>query len=284
MRIARYPPEGSSQWIEEDRVTLGGEAGNSARAFSAWGLETLLIGTVLGRDERAQWLLDELANLPHVDCSWLIAAPDANTPYCNILATPNGERTMFGRHFAGMRGQTVAELPHARVFTLDPYCGDSAFQAAQTAHAAGIPIVAMDTLNPEKIAGIADIIVTSHQEIGAGHSVDELFQTAAETARRSGATFVLTLGPDGSVAFDSNGDILHRQAAISVSAIVDATGCGDIYRAGLVCGVAQGWPLAESMAFASAAASLNLMGMGGGGHVLSLDETRKIAARGSLEA
>lgn len=277
MRIPRYPPKGGSAWIDEDRITIGGEAGNSVRALSAWGLETLLLGTILGRDERAEWLLEEMSRLPHVDSSWLIASASAETPYCNILSTPDGERTMFGRHFNTMRGQPVPQLPPARAFTLDPYCGDSAIEAAREAERAGIPIVAMDALRHAEIAERSSIVVTSYQEVGRDMEDDELMEVAAQAARTFGVTVVLTLGPRGSVAFDAGGQLVHRQAAVEVDLVLDATGCGDVYRAGLVCGVVQGWELEESMAFASAAASLNLMGIGGGGHALSMDETRDIA-------
>ncbi len=283
MRILRYPVLGSSTWIQEDRLTIGGEAANSAVAFSAWGLRTLLLGTVLGPDDRADWLTVRLSELMQIDISCLTRAPDADTPYCLIMATPDGERTMFGRYFDKMRGQPVTELPNGRVFTLDPYCGANAVQAVRTAKSQGMYVVAMDVVGRPDIAEHADIVVTSHEEIAHGASESDLTRHGRSAARDLRRTLILTLGERGSVAFGPDGELLHRQMAVSVKTPLDATGCGDIYRAGLVCGAVYGWDMKESMEFASAAAAYNLLGMGGGGCVRTIEETQAAARRGCID-
>lgn len=271
-------------WIESDELRPGGEAVNSAIAWDRWGLRVLLLGTVLGQDERAQWLMRELEALPHVDTSRLTASRGAETPYCVILATPDAERTMFGRHFREMRGQEVDRLPESRVFTLDPYCGEAAERAARAAREQGMRVVAMDALDRPAIAACADLLVTSYQEIRRLEPDGDVRAAAARAARQTGRTVVLTLGPEGSEAYDGEGRLIHRQSAVAVppDRVVDATGCGDVYRAGLVCGEAMGWPLPQSMAFASAAAACTLTAAGGGAGVRPLEETLEIAALGRL--
>ncbi len=284
IRIPDYPEAGGSVWIQSDELRPGGEAVNSAIAWDRWGLSVLLLGTVLGRDERASWLLEELAALEHVDISQLTASHRAETPYCLILATPDAERTMFGRYFREMRGQPVSHLPQARVFTLDPYCGDASAAAARLAREMGMRVIAMDAVGRPEVAACADLVVTSYQEIRRLAPQEDVRTVAARSAREMGRTLVLTLGAEGSEAFDAAGELIHRQSAVTVPGemVVDATGCGDVYRAGLVCGEALGWPLEQSMAFASAAAACNLTAAGGGAGVLGLDETLEVAARGSL--
>jgi len=284
IRIPRYPELGRSVWIQEDTLAVGGEAANSAIALNAWGQRTLLLGTVLGRDDRGHWLLDRLSELDYVDSAEFTASHDADTPYCVIMATPDAERTMFGRYFREMRGQVVSELPEANVFTLDPYCGEGAISAAKAAKRQGLFTLAMDAIGRPEVAERADVIVTSYQEIAPDLAGGELLSAAAECARDVSKILVLTLGPDGSAAFGPDGSLLHRQKAVAVppEQVADATGCGDVYRAGLACGYARGWPLEQSMAFASAAAALNLLGPGGGGHALSLDDTLEVARRGHV--
>ncbi|MGQ9809125.1 MAG: carbohydrate kinase family protein [Armatimonadota bacterium] len=285
IRIPRYPEAGDSVWIESDELRPGGEAVNSAIAWDRWGLSVLLLGTVLGRDHRAQWLLEELGNLVHVDASLLTASHRAETPYCLILATPDAERTMFGRYFREMQGQPVAHLPEARVFTLDPYCGENAARAARVARDRGMRVIAMDAVDRPDVASCAELVVTSYQEILRLVPDGDVRSFAARAARDLGRMLVLTLGAEGSEAYDMNGVLVHRQPAVTVpkDLVVDATGCGDVYRAGLVCGEAMGWPLPQSMAFASAAAACNLTAAGGGAGVRSLDETLEIAALGRLD-
>lgn len=261
---------------------MGGEAANSCLAWSRWGLEVLLLGAVLGEDSRADWLLERLSELPGLDATLLERDANANTPYCHIMATPDGERTMFGRHFRAMRGQKIVTMPEASLFTLDPYCGENAWEAAALAKKAGLPVLAMDALGYPELAKNSSVIVTSYQELYLGLDTHKVMDFAAAKAAELAVTVVVTLGPEGSAAFDREGRLIHRQAAIVPPRIVDATGCGDVYRAGLACGMAKGWSLPHSMAFASAAASCNLMSAGGGSSILSLEETLKAAETGVI--
>ena len=128
-----------------------------------------------------------------MDISRLICSHQAHTPYA-IFATPDGERTMFGRHFDIMRGQPVEELPACRVFTLDPYCRELAIKAAVAARDAGFTNVAMDALRRPEIAACADLIVTSYQEANPKASDDELADMACAAAREHEAEVVITLG------------------------------------------------------------------------------------------
>lgn len=280
--IPEYPEAGGSVGVVDEQVTVGGEAANSCLAWCQWGLKVLLLGVVLGEDARADWLLERLNELHGLDATHLERDAHASTPYCHIMATPNGERTMFGRHFRAMRGQKIVTMPEARLFTLDPYCGENAWEAAALAKEAGMPVLAMDALGYPELARCSSVIVTSYQELHLGLDAPKVMAFAAAKAVELAVTVVVTLGPEGSAAFDREGRLLHRQAAIVPPRIVDATGCGDVYRAGLACGMAMDWPLQRSMAFASAAAACNLMGAGGGSSILSLEETLKAAETGVI--
>lgn len=44
--------------------------------------------------------------------------------------------------------------------------------------------------------------------------------------------------------------------------LVDSTGAGDAFRAGMLLGLARGWDLGDSLRFGSAAGSLNCLGLG----------------------
>lgn len=277
MSVPRYPRLGSSVWVTSDTLTLGGEALNSALALSAWGLEVTLDGTILGCDERGGWILEQLKSHPHINSGELVSSADSSTPYCTIIATPDGERTMFGRHFNIMNGRAVASLPPDCVFTFDPYCGQPALDAALLARRMGLRVVGMDVARRPDFAAACDLIVTSYQELAPEAPEDELLVLGSKTAAALNRTLVLTLGSSGSAAFAPDGQLAWRQDAVPAEIIVDATGCGDVYRAGLVCGVCHGWPLATAMAFASAAASINLRSPGGGAGALSLEQTMELA-------
>ena len=78
---------------------------------------------------------------------------------------------------------------------------------------------------------------------------------------------VVTLGADGSV-IHANGK-LHSIPPVKPSAVVDPTGCGDAYRAGLLYGIAQGWEWPRTGRLASVLGSLKIASRGGQNHALS---------------
>ena len=87
-----------------------------------------------------------------------------------------------------------------------------------------------------------------------------------------------TLGPDGVIAWD--GDRLHYAPAYRVS-VVDTTGAGDIFHAGFIYGLLQGWPLAQQLDFACAAAALNCKAVGARGGIQSAETIEVFMATGT---
>jgi sulfofructose kinase len=87
-----------------------------------------------------------------------------------------------------------------------------------------------------------------------------------------------TLGQDGVLAWD--GQRFHHTPAYRVP-VVDTTGAGDIFHAGFIYGLLQGWPLERQLDFACAAAALNCMGVGARGGIESVDAIENLMATGS---
>jgi adenosine kinase len=89
---------------------------------------------------------------------------------------------------------------------------------------------------------------------------------------------IVTLGAEGS--------IIHAEGAtfsipaVTPTAVVDPTGCGDAYRAGLLYGVAQGWDWQSTGNLASVMGSIKIASRGGQNHVVS----REIVAQRYYEA
>jgi sulfofructose kinase len=73
-----------------------------------------------------------------------------------------------------------------------------------------------------------------------------------------------TLGPDGVLAWD--GREFHFSAAFRVP-VVDTTGAGDIFHAGFLYGLLQGWKLERQLEFSCAAAAMNCTADGARGGI-----------------
>ncbi|MCX7893770.1 MAG: carbohydrate kinase family protein [Burkholderiales bacterium] len=95
----------------------------------------------------------------------------------------------------------------------------------------------------------------------------------AELAKRVEA-LVVTRGAEGSTIFA--GGRRHDIPAVRPEALVDPTGCGDAYRAGLLYGIAQGFDWPTTGRLASLMGAIKIAHRGGQNHRPSRDE---IAAR-----
>ena len=75
---------------------------------------------------------------------------------------------------------------------------------------------------------------------------------------------VVTRGADGSTVFTREGAI--EVAAVKPRELIDPTGCGDAYRAGLLHGMARDWPWQRSAQLASVMGSIKIAHRGGQNH------------------
>ncbi len=85
-----------------------------------------------------------------------------------------------------------------------------------------------------------------------------------ETIAQSVKALIVTLGADGSMIYTDG-----KQIAIPTpkpEAVVDPTGCGDAYRAGLIYGIQQGWDWETTGRLASMMGSLKIAHRGGQNH------------------
>lgn len=92
-------------------------------------------------------------------------------------------------------------------------------------------------------------------------------QAPAELATQVTA-LVVTLGAEGSVIYYGGREIAIPPVA--PSAVVDPTGCGDAYRAGLLFGIDKGWDWETTGRFASLIGSIKVASRGAQNHHFSL--------------
>ncbi len=101
-------------------------------------------------------------------------------------------------------------------------------------------------------------------------------KTVAELATRVEAV-VVTRGAEGADILSGGQQI--RVPAVKPEALVDPTGCGDAFRAGLLYGMARGWDWLKSVRLASLMGSIKIAHRGGQNHRASRDEiARRYAA------
>jgi sugar/nucleoside kinase (ribokinase family) len=274
-RIDHLPRPGGYVEVEEEWELLGGEAANTAVALARWGDEIALAGNAIGGPR-----LKELVRAAGLPGPWLREEP-VQTPVCDVYVTSDGERTMFGRGFATMRpGLPIEALPleAGGWLTVEPNMLEPAREVVLRAAAAGMRPYTMDFSRPDDPVPERSFWQSSTDWVGRRGDPDFNRRYLAEWVDRHGCFGVLSDGDRGFVA-GGLGRPVRSYPAFPAPSVVDPTGAGDVFRAGMLHGLSRGWRLEECLRFAAAAAALNCRGYGGHGGVGSVEEVQALAAR-----
>lgn len=280
--VHHYPAAGSKVEFRSANVLPGGQVATAMVACQSWGLRTRYVGKV-GDDLAATLHRSEFANLG-VE-THLFTAPGCPSQQAFILVDDAGERTVLWKRddrLALQPGDLQRDwIREARALHLDGHDTAAATTAATWAREAGIPVVAdLDDLYPgvDALLPLIDYLITSRDIPGRIAGESDLRRSLPAVRTRYGASLTAaTLGPEGVLAYD--GVQFHYAPAFRIEA-VDTTGAGDIFHAGFIYGVLQGWPLPRQLEFACAAAALNCTGIGARGHIASLTAIEGLIASG----
>ena len=248
----------------------GGSAGNTMAGIASLGGIGAYIGKV--RDD----VLGEVFRHDITAIGVGFATPSATsgpgTARCLILVTPDGQRTMgtylgacvdLGPADIDPKVISMAQITYLEGYLFDPPRAKQAFRtAAAVAHAAG-RLVALSLSDPfcvdrhrdefrELVAGEVDILFANEAEICSLYSAKD-FDQAVAAVRGHVKIAALTRSAAGSVILA--GGAVHNIAAAPVARVVDTTGAGDLYAAGLLFGLTRGLPLPTCGAIGSLCAA-----------------------------
>lgn len=278
--LAAYPDRGSKVEYRQASVMPGGQAATTVVACQTWGLSTRYVGK-LGEDDAARLHRDAFASAG-VEAQ-LTTVAGAASPQSLILVDEGGERTVLCRRDERLLLQPEdlkrEWIVNARALHVDGYETAAATVAAAWAREAGIPVIAdLDELYPgvEELIANIDYLIVSRDFPCRLMADSDLGNALRRMQRRFGCRLTAaTLGEDGVLAWD--GMRFHRRAAYRVP-VVDTTGAGDIFHAGFIYGLLQGWQLDRQLDFSCAAAAMNCMAPGARGGISTVAEVEKLMA------
>jgi sugar/nucleoside kinase (ribokinase family) len=247
----------------------GGSAGNTCAVAAALGARVGYLGKVAADALGRVFAHDIRAAGVHFPTPPLEGG--APTARCLILVTPDGQRTMntflgAAVHFAEGDADP-AEVARAGILFLegylfDPPAAQAAFRAAaRAAHAAGRR-VALTLSDPfcvhrhrnafrEFVRKEADILFANEAEILALYETEDFAEAARQVATEVSLA-ALTRSERGSVLL-AGGE--RHEIAAAPAQVVDTTGAGDAYAAGVLAALARGLPLPECGRWGSVAAA-----------------------------
>ncbi len=263
MRAPRRPNAGET--MQGDfAMHPGGKGFNQAIAARRLGAEVIVAGRV-GDDEFGRMFLGALDG-EGIDPRAVEIDPIAGTGVASIIVEPDGSNTIVqapraNRHVSvAAAADVAAQLSDGGVAMMQLENSDeSAVAFASAARAAG----AVTMLNAAPASNVAagllactDVLVVNEIEAAAVLGISGVHDAAAMAAdlqRRGPRLVAVTTGECGVVAADTDGR--HAVATFDVD-VVDTTGAGDAFCAGLAVRLAEGAGLGHALRFANAAGAL----------------------------
>ena len=260
--LERMPRPGET--VPGDRFVTGagGKGSNQAVAAARLGAEVTFIGRV-GNDVFAE-LAYEIWDAEGVNRDYVSTDNEVATGVAPILVDSSGENMIVVVLGANLRVQAAdIDAARARIAAADLLVTqleinlDMVRYALETAKKQGVATIlnpAPAASIPQSLIDLADYLTPNETELETlSGSAGDFAEAARGLLTRADQRAVVTLGAQGAqiVSADKSATIPAYEVDV-----VDTTGAGDAFNAGLAVALAEGKPLSEAARFANATAAL----------------------------
>jgi sugar/nucleoside kinase (ribokinase family) len=263
--MPQCPPEGQLVAVDAMPTKAGGCAANVAIDLAKQGVRVEIIGCV-GQDGAGAALKHALEE-HGVDCRQLIFAGGVATSKTVILLV-EGEDRRYVHFFGANRSFTVQQIPRdwvagLKVFYLGGLCVMPGLRMAelsdllQFCRSKGV-VTVVDVVIPQQFSAASELCALLPQiDYFLPNDDEARFLTGAENPleqvraflARGAKTVIITQGQDGVTA--ARGKEYWRAGAYPAS-VVDPSGAGDAFAAGVITGILRGWNVPEMLRYGSA--------------------------------
>lgn len=264
-------------YVPEMRREFGGTAGNIAYNLQLLEGNPLIMATA-GEDfsTYTQWLNKHKINTTHIK-----TIPNSFTAQA-FITTDIDDNQITAFHPGAMtesHQNSVYDADKVSLAVIAPDGRDGMFQHARECFEAGIPFLfdpgqGLPMFNGEELLQfieMADYLAVNDYESQiiqdkTGLSLDELAKKVK--------ALIVTLGGSGSQIYADSQRI--DIPCVKAEKIVDPTGCGDAYRAGLLYGLAKGWDWKTCGRLAATMGAIKIASRGGQNHAPTREEIEAI--------
>ena len=278
------PPEGGAHFIEQIDMTVAGTAGGTAVACAILGLRGRIAARV-GNDDMGDFLIRKMRSFG-LDTD-LVQIDETVQTSCSLLPIrPNGARSAFfvpgtTRTFS-LSDKEMDAVLDARVVhlggtgLLDSFDGARSVELLKRAREAGrTTVFDLILANEETLEKVFPLLPYIDYFVP---SIDEAAQMAGSRDPETVADWfkdkgvgnaILTLESEGAYVSPEDGNAF-RLPAHEID-VVDTTGCGDSFTAGIIAGIVMGWDIEKTARFANSVAASVARGLGSVGQLTSFD-------------
>ena len=267
-------------YVPEMRREFGGTAGNIAYNLQLLEGKPLMMATV-GEDfsTYANWLNKNNLNTSHVK-------QIANSFTAQAFITTDLDDNQITAFHPGAMVEShqnsVSDAKDVTLAIIAPDGRDGMFAHAKECFDAGIPFLfdpgqGLPMFNGEELLhfiNMADYLAVNDYE---SQVIQDKTGLDLEQLASKVTALIVTLGGQGSHIY-ADGQRFEI-ACVKASSIVDPTGCGDAYRAGLLYGIANGWDWTTCGRLASTMGAIKIASRGGQNHKPTRTEIENLYAQ-----
>lgn len=262
LSLAKFPEGNTSVEVLEKQQFFGGTAANVATIAASLGVPTALasyVGADLpqafrGLMERKGVILDDLVQVEGYETPtvWIVSDSEHNQiayVYQGPMGIMDKLPVLTGQAALAEKVHIMTGRPDYYIHLMHLMRGKGktiGFDPAQEIHNI------WDAAKFREALPMADVFFGNENEIRT--ALRHLDLVRVEEMLQVVPMVIMTKGKNGSIIFSAEGTIAIP--AITPNAIVDTTGCGDAFRAGLYAGLYRGKDLFDAALIGSAAASL----------------------------
>ncbi|MDR4514630.1 carbohydrate kinase family protein [Nitrosomonas sp.] len=259
--------------VPEMRREFGGCAGNIAYNLKMLGGEPIMMATV-GDDIQPYMERFETLSL---DQSCILHVKDTFTAQA-FITTDLDDNQITAFHPGAMNFShlnSVNDASQVKLGIIAPDGRDGMLLHAQEFHAAGVPFIfdpgqGLPMYNGNELTDFinkADYVAVNDYE---GQLLQERTGLTMTAIADRVKALIVTLGAEGSIIYANGKEI--RIPCVKPAEIIDPTGCGDAYRAGLLYGIVNDMDWSTSGQLGSLIGALKIAQRGGQNHHFTRDE------------
>lgn len=259
--------------VPDLRREFGGCAGNIAYNLAMLGGEPFIMATVgddfLPYDERLRKL--------GIAQDFIKRIPGTFTAQA-FITTDLDDNQITAFHPGAMNHSHENHVPAADGIGLAivaPDGREGMLQHARELHAAGVPFVfdpgqGLPMFSGDELVALCAMATYVTVNDYEGRLLQERTGRTLEALAKQVKALFVTLGAKGSTVY--TGGRCIDIPAVAPQRVVDPTGCGDAYRAGLLYGIAAGYDLVVAARLGSLIGSVKIASRGGQNHRFTRDE------------
>jgi len=283
--VSEIPKGGDLAYIDELRLTVAGTAGGTIIDCAKLGLSTLAVGAV-GDDEKADFVVSVLEKFG-ADTAGFERIKGVPTSSTILNIRPNGERPAL--HLRGAcdyfmpPNKEKLNIFDCKVFhlggtgLLKKLDGSASVELLKDAKEnecittwdlIGATESTIDIVKP--LLPHIDYFMPSIEEASIMCGLDDPKDIAKYYLDNGVTNCVLTMGGEGSLFV--NKDETIKTPAFDIN-VVDTTGCGDAFDAGMITSLINDFDLEKSLKFATTTSGLVATGLGSDAGIIDFDDT-----------